>query len=300
MKDKKIIIENVRDFDADHIFDCGQCFRWRKQSDGSWSGIAEDRIANVKFTPTEAKSQTIFGQVEIREFSTNKGSKEFWENYLDLNRDYGEIKKKLTRGDSVMKQAVKSGQGIRILNQDLWETIVAFIISQNNNIPRIKGCIERLADVAGNKIEIGFDEDFDAAFGTENLILNTIPGPEKLASLEIEDLKEVRLGYRAKYLIRAGREVLERGLPTTYDEVLALTGIGPKVANCIGLFGLHETSSFPIDVWIKRVMHELYGFDEEDKKAMAEYAKEHFGEYSGIAQQYLFYYIREMSKNSNK
>ena len=328
-----IVFDDVKDFNSTHIFDCGQCFRWRAMEDGSWTGIAGDRLANVLFEPNsagsenaasgKAKTSVRSGRVIITEYTgesedkkqglpgtyTGKNaSRDYWFNYLDLGRDYGGIKRKLYRGDDVMKQAIKAGQGIRILNQDLWETIVSFIISQNNNIPRIKGCIERLADVAGEPIKVSssfksvIDEDKDKNRNGEckesgpsvlGLTLKSIPRPEKLAVMMEDDLAEVRLGYRAKYLIRAAQEVLERGMPRSYEEVLALTGVGPKVANCITLFGLRDMSSFPIDVWMRRVMHELYDFDEGDVKGMAQYASKHFGQLSGIAQQYLFYYIRE-------
>ncbi len=311
----KIVFEDIYDFNPTHIFDCGQCFRWRRISDDNWIGIVgtgsdEARIAKVAFLPdgkSKAGARTK-GKVEVTILSgansnmavskaTSGKERDFWFNYLDLGRDYGKVKQRLSRGDDVMKLAIKSGDGIRILNQDLWETIVSFIISQNNNIPRIKGCIERLSEVTGEGASqyktSGVDEVVQAGLSPFAL-----PSPEKLASLTVEDLDPVKLGYRARYLIESAREVCERGLPKNYEEVLALTGVGPKVANCIGLFGLHLEDSFPIDVWVKRVMHELYGFDEDDMKGMQEYASEHFKELSGFAQQYLFYYIREREKNS--
>ena len=302
-----IVFDGIRDFNTDHIFDCGQCFRWRKEEDGSWTGIAGARIANVSFKPESIRSKS--GKVIVNDLTGDKlpakKVREFWHSYLDLGRDYALIKRKLSKGDPVMKEAIKEGSGIRILNQDLWETIVSFIISQNNNIPRIKGCVERLADVAGSPIPInnraknlgtfccGEGLIGNASGKKEELCLKTVPRPEKLAAMNESDLSEVRLGYRAKYLIRAAQEVLERGMPETFEEVLALTGVGPKVANCITLFGLRDMSSFPIDVWMRRVMHELYDFHEDDVKGMAAFAEGNFGELSGIAQQYLFYYIRE-------
>lgn len=325
-------ISGVKDFDADHIFDCGQCFRWRRQPDGSWTGIAGSRIANIRYgyasiTTSDSQVGTYVAQSSknARQSSKNKGKStlyitglygtaapddfdEFWRNYLDLDRDYGKIKRKLARGDAEMKKAIASGQGIRILNQDLWETIISFIISQNNNIPRIKGCIERLAALAGERIISTEDKAYlepkanremiatgryQGVFPLDDLVPNNLPTPEKLAPMTVEDLAPVRLGYRAKYLIDTARQVLERGLPRNMEELGRLTGVGPKVANCIGLFGLGETASFPIDVWVKRVMHECYGFPEEDMKSMAQFAEEHYGDLGGFAQQYLFYYIRQ-------
>lgn len=274
----RYVIENVRDFNCDHIFDCGQCFRWNRKPDGSYTGTAMGKTVNVSLRPEEGSDDC--GVLTI-ENCTREEYEGIWREYLDMDRDYGAIKDCLSSGDPVMKTAIERGRGIRILKQDLWETIVSFIISQNNNIPRIKGCIEKLAALAGERLD-----DYE---GEERYAL---PTAEKLASMEPEDLAPVRLGYRAPYLVKTARAVMEEGLPETYDEVLALQGVGPKVANCISLFGLHDLSSFPIDVWVKRVMSEMYGFDEKDMKGMAAFAEEKFGKLGGIAQQYLFYYIR--------
>ena len=264
------IIENLRDFNLDHIFDCGQCFRWKKEEDGSYSGIAKGRKVNMAFQYEEGSDNQ--GTLTIT--GGEKGDfQNIWKDYLDLHRDYGEIKKTLSQSDPVMAKAIASGRGIRILKQDLWETIVSFIISQNNNIPRIKSCIENLGTT--------FGED------------GNLPTAQRLSKLTVEDLAPIKLGYRAKYLIETSKQVESNGLPTNKEELGKLTGVGPKVANCISLFGMQELSSFPIDVWMKRVMSALYGFKESDVTGMAAYAQEHFGQLGGIAQQYLFYYIRQ-------
>ena len=119
----------------------------------------------------------------------------------------------------------------------------------------------------------------------------SLPRPETLAKADGTCLGECRLGYRAGYLVKAAKQVLEQGMPKTRDELLGLCGVGPKVANCIDLFGLGNADSFPIDVWMKRVMNQLYSIPENDAAAMQKYACEHFAPYGGIAQQYLFYYI---------
>ncbi|MDO4176723.1 MAG: DNA glycosylase [Bacillota bacterium] len=268
MSSKGIIVFNdITDFDPDQIFDCGQCFRWEKEA-GSWHGIAGGRHADIEFAE---------GRLTIRDSMLEAGlctraeARKFWHNYFDLDRDYGAIKRKLSRGDKVMKAAIKEGSGIRILNQDPWETLISFIISQNNNIPRIKGCIKTLADTLG-----------------EN---GNLPTPQILAKASREDLAPCRLGYRDRYLIEAAGQFLEWGKPENVDELLKFSGVGPKVANCIALFGLGRIDSFPIDVWMRRVMNRLYGIAENDTKEMAAFAREHFAPYGGIAQQYLFYYI---------
>ena len=281
------VIENVRDFHPEHIFECGQCFRWNRQDDGSYTGTAMGRIVNIRLCPEgDEGEKACAGKVIIKNASPEDYEK-IWRQYLDLDRDYGMIKQRLSAGDEVMENAVAAGRGIRILKQDLWETIVSFIISQNNNIPRIKGCIEKLSALAGERLE---DYDGQAVYA--------LPTVVRLARLESDDLAPVRLGYRAPYLIKTARMVAEKGLPENYEEVSALCGVGPKVANCITLFGLHDLSSFPIDVWVRRVMNEMYGFEEKDVRGMAAFAAERFGELGGIAQQYLFYYIRSKKGES--
>ena len=281
------IIEGVKDFNTDHIFDCGQCFRWQRQEDGSYIGPAMGRVVKISYAD---------GQLVI----DNCGKEDFeniWKKYLDLDTDYGLIKEKLSAEDQIMQAASEYGYGIRILRQDFWETVVSFIISQNNNIPRIKGCIESICEKFG---------EHAGEYGGKAFF--SIPSPSTLASLNSEDLAPCRLGYRAPYLVKMARQFVDRGGPDVVeaelknaeDPIQALQqfcGIGPKVAACISLFGLGRMDAFPIDVWMRRVMNRLYDIDEKDVKAMKDYAKKHFGENGGIAQQYLFYYIRGLDKN---
>lgn len=285
----KIKLE-CKDIDLEKTFACGQCFRWkhRRGRDG-FTGVAGKRAARIRRSG---------GLIEIDEIGIagaakeSKSSADFWRAYFDLDRDYGEVKEYLRSCDEKIIPAIEAGDGIRILRQDLWETIVSFIISQNNNIPRIQGCIEKLAGLFGERIGEEDGEEFYA-----------LPDPEILAGLTAEDLAPIRLGYRAPYLIKAAREY-ERlaskfnaglSLEAELDMLLSLTGVGPKVASCISLFGLGRIESFPIDVWVRRVMHEVYGFDEGDMLGMKKYAEEHFGQYGGLAQQYLFYFIRRQN-----
>lgn len=288
----KYIYKGIKDFDLDHIFDCGQCFRWTKQEDGSYTGIAFGRVVNMQVAGDNKDELVIDGCCE-EDFNN------IWRPYLDMDRDYGAVKVTLAEGDDVMVRAIEAGAGIRILKQDLWETMVSFIISQNNNIPRIKGCIEKLAKLAGEKAgEYGGAEYYN------------IPSPETLAQMTVEDLAPIRLGYRAPYLIETAQQVLAKGgMDAVAAELAAIDnpdeaceylrqfqGIGPKVASCIALFGLARLDAFPIDVWVRRVMNRLYNIEEKDIKGMSAYAKEHFGENGGIAQQYLFYYIRGLEE----
>ncbi len=272
---KEYIFENVKDFDLRHIFECGQCFRWNRQPDGSYSGQAWGRPANVSMDGS---------RVRVRALEKNgENGERFWREYFDLDRDYGSIKRILAEKDPVVAEAIKSGEGIRILHQEPWETIVSFIISSNNNIPRIKGCIERLAGLCGT-----FCGEF------EGKAVYNVPTAEVLAKLEPGDLATAGLGYRAAYLVKTARQVIASG--DSFPPLRSLAGVGPKVESCIRLFGFGDLSSFPIDVWVRRVMSELYGFDEGDISGMQKFAADTFGPYGGIAQQYLFYYMREAAK----
>lgn len=274
----------IKDFNLEHIFDCGQCFRWERQDDGSYTGAAMGKIVNMRFEPE--------GRLTV-DNCTEEEFTRIWTPYLDLERDYAKIKCSL-QGEEIQR-AMKYGYGIRILKQDFWEALLSFIISQNNNIPRIKGCIEALTRCCGEKIGTYKGKDHYA-----------LPEPETLANMTPNKLAECRLGYRGPYLIKTAQKVLEKGGADaaekelrnceTFEEVQEALreypGVGPKVASCTALFGLGFLDAFPIDVWMRRVMHRLYGMDEKDVRSMEDFAKKNFAPYGGIAQQYLFYYIR--------
>lgn len=286
-------IENITDFDLVHIFECGQCFRWNQEEDGSYTGIAGGRIVNLQYDP-ETTTLTL-------ENCTEEDFQSFWKHYLDLDRDYGRIKRSLGRGDKNMRRAIAAGQGIRILNQELWEIILSFLISQNNHIPRIKGCIENLAS--------GFGTSAGVFRGKEYF---NLPSPEVLASLTVEDLSPCRLGYRAPYLIETAKQVMAAGgmeqveqrleklrkkaPQETLNALMEFQGVGPKVANCIALFGAGRQDAFPVDVWMRKVMAQIYGLDEKNVKAIEAFGRERFKKYGGFAQQYLFYYIRTLDE----
>ncbi|MDR0854336.1 MAG: 8-oxoguanine DNA glycosylase [Clostridiales Family XIII bacterium] len=285
---EKYEIGGVRDFSLTQIFECGQCFRWNAEENGSYSGIVNEHFANVSYD-LKAETLTIWsnlipGSDALRE--------RFWRNYFDLDRDYSEIKAFLSEGDPIMAAAISAGSGIRILNQEPWEVLISFIISQNNNIPRIRGCVESLCKNFGEKLGKFYGRDLFA-----------FPKVSTLAALYESDLDVCRLGYRARYIAETARQIeydggalLASGQYMSSDRLeeylLSLSGVGPKVANCIMLFAMKKAEIFPIDVWVKRVMNRLYEIDEKDLAAMKEYSRVHFGKYGGIAQQYLFNYIR--------
>lgn len=287
MKEQKYTIKNINSFELKDIFDCGQCFRWNIQEDGSYTGTFGNNVINVK---KENEEITFEGTCE-------KDIKETVESYFDLNRNYEEIKEQLSKIDENMKTSIEYGQGIRILNQDLWETIISFIISANNNIPRIKGIIERLSEKYGNEIEYNGKKYY------------TFPTPEQLKNVSVEEYRKLGLGFRDIRLYETTKMILEKQVdlekmrqnPNTVEvreELLKLSGVGPKVADCILLFSdLKRFEVFPIDVWVRRVMNDLYIKQADEtkvsKKQIEKIAQEKFGNLAGLAQQYLFYWRRE-------
>ena len=262
-----IVFKDVKDLDLTHIFECGQCFRWVPDGDGAYAGAAGSFAARANF---DGRDLTV---------DASGGDEDFWRRYFDLDTDYGRIKRELVGSEPLIKPATEYGYGIRILNQDTFEMIISFIISQNNNIPRIRKNIESLCEKYGEPIE-GSDR-------------HAFPLPEALAAADEADLAAMRLGYRGPYIIAAAKKYLECGCPKCREELLSYYGIGPKVANCIMLFGLRDTEAFPVDTWVKQIMNDMYGFELSDTWGMQAFAREKFGELAGYAQQYLFYYYRD-------
>ena len=288
MKEQKYIIESPNSFELKDIFDCGQCFRWNKENDDSYTGIWKNNVVNVK----KENGNIIFTGV-----SSSDNFEEEINKYFDMNRDYEEIKEKLSKIDENMKTSIEYGKGIRILNQELWETIISFIISANNNIPRIKGIIERLSKNYGKKIEWNGKEYY------------TFPTPEELKDVTVEEYRSLGLGFRDIRLYETTKTILDKEIdleklqnnPNTIEvreKLLSLSGVGPKVADCILLFStLKRFEVFPIDVWVRRVMNDLYIKNEDEnkvsKKQIENLAKDKFGDLAGLAQQYLFYWRRD-------
>lgn len=287
MKEQKYILKNQNSFELKDIFECGQCFRWNEEKDGSYTGVIKNAVINVK---KENENIIFIGKCE-------KAIKEIVEYYFDLNTNYEEIKEKLSNIDEYLKTSVEYGKGIRILNQDLWETIISFIISANNNIPRIKGIIERLSQKYGNEIEWNGKKYY------------TFPTPEQLKDVTVSEYRSLGLGFRDIRLYETTKMILNKEVdleklqvnPKTQEvreELLKLSGVGPKVADCILLFSsLKRFDVFPIDVWVRRVMNDLYIKEDDETKVsktkIEKIADEKFGNIKGLAQQYLFYWRRE-------
>ena len=287
MQEQKYILENVTSFEPKHIFECGQCFRWDEEQDGSYTGIVKNNVINVKKVDNSIAFESL-GADNLEELVID---------YFVLNRDYEKIKDELSKIDEYLANSIKYGSGIRILNQDLWETIISFIISANNNIPRIKGIINRISQKYGTEIEWKGKKYY------------TFPTVENLAKATVEDLRSLGLGFRDIRVYNTTHKILEKQVDLeklhqevdtkkVRDTLLTLDGVGPKVADCILLFStLKRFDVFPIDVWVRRVMNELYIKKEDEtkvnKKDIEKLAKEKYGNLEGIAQQYLFYWKRD-------
>ena len=250
-------------FSLDLMLDCGQSFRWKK--DGIvFKGIAYGRYLEIE----ETYDSLIFHNTDKSEYDS------VWKKYFDIDTDYKSIL--AAYDDKYLKKAVREYEGIRILRQEPWEALCSFIISQNNNIPRIKGIIERLCESFGNAIEGGY----------------TFPDAGTLSKLAVEDLAPLRAGFRAKYIIDAARKVAdgeidfeaiaENDISFGREELKKIKGVGDKVADCTLLYGFYKIDSFPVDVWVKRIVSELYP---DGLPVCMEGTR-------GIAQQYLFHWRR--------
>jgi N-glycosylase/DNA lyase len=264
-----IIVKSIDEFNCRHIIESGQMFRYVKANE------------TYKIISQNKQCVLILGDGCVTIGSNNL---EYFLNYFDLNRDYSEINKGLSAFPA-LKNAVKHGKGLRLLNQDVNEAIFSFIISANNNIPRIKSTIERLCSA------IGQDMGGYRAF----------PTAEALAGKTEEFYKGLGLGYRAEYILNTAKAVANgfnlnlAGLdtPTARAHLMKLKGVGQKVADCILLFAYKRTDCFPVDVWIERVYNNIFGCDNKPRSQKAQRLTETFGNLSGYAQQYLFYHARE-------
>ncbi len=270
---------NFKDFNLKNTFENGQCFRFNRYKDG-YLGIAGQNVIYIvqdgeKFF-IDGVSKKIFEDVFVKLF--------------DLKRDYATIISGFKAEENLLN-AVKYGNGMRIMAQDRWETLFSFIISQNNNIARIKTIIERICLKYGTPIEF------------DNTVFYSFPTAKQLENVTEQDYAALGCGYRAKYLEQmvktflAGEidldKIAKMEYPQAKKELTSYLGIGPKVADCVLLFGLNFYSAFPVDTWIKKVMEALYLKRKATKEEISACASENFGEYAGIAQQFLFYYARE-------
>ena len=280
-----LIIEDADCFNIEEILKCGQCFRFEKLDELEYKIIAYGKVLYIKQEGNK---------VEMYPCSESE-YESIWKNYFDMDRDYNEIKEKVSENDEIMKKAAEYAGGIRILNQEPYECLMSFIISQNNNIPRIKGIISRMAEKYGKKA------------GDDHLF----PTLEEIKCASEEDLFSLRMGFRAKYIrdcidkLLSGEvnlgEIDEMSTEELLKMLLKIKGVGQKVADCTMLFSMGRREVFPTDVWVKRVMEHLYFRGEDTNiKDIHAFAKEKWGELAGYAQQYLFYYARSLKIGTDK
>ena len=284
----------VQELNPQRTFDCGQCFRWNADAEGKYRGVASGKAAVVWAEAGRTYIECAAGDIY------------FWRDYLDMETDYAEARRSIEVCD-YLRECAAYGEGIRILRQDKWEALCSFIISQCNNIPRIKGIVEKLCSLYGEPVEAPWGE------------ARAFPTAERVADLSEEALAPLRSGYRAPYILAAARAVADGDIDlgsmgfgyrapylvetarrvadgfdldgltrcdyeTAHRALVTLPGVGDKVANCVVLFGLHQLDAFPVDVWIKRALaaNMPKGFDPSS-----------LGKYAGLAQQYMFFHARE-------
>ena len=277
-----VILEDVNHFNPKPIFECGQCFRWIKQEDDSYTGVAMGKILNVKQE----------GNKIYLDNTTKEDFDNIWFDYFDLGRDYEEMINTFKVMDEHLEKATEFGEGMRLLQQDGWEMLISFIISANNRIPMIQRAINNLSRNFGTYIGEYNGEKYYA-----------FPTPQQLSKPTVEEIRACSTGFRDKYIKSTAQivndeniDVLEyRKLSTDecLKELLKFNGVGPKVADCIALFGMQKYDTFPVDVWVKRVMQEFYVDEDLSLTKIRKFGIEKFGDLAGFAQQYLFYYARE-------
>lgn len=282
-KENSVVIEGALDFDPKHIFECGQCFRWKAEDDGSYTGVAKGRVINVS-----REGNTVYlKNTNLEDFN------KIWKSYFDLDTDYAKIKNKLKSMDEYLEKATEFGWGIRILRQDPWEMLISFIISSNNRIPMIQKAISNLSREYGTYIGKFNGVDY-----------YDFPAPEQLSKASIADIRACSTGFRDKYIKATTERVISEnedvynyenlGTEDCRKKLMEFNGVGPKVCDCIALFGMQKYDTFPVDVWVKRVMQEFYVEDDMSLPKIRKYAIDKFEDLSGFAQQYLFYYAREL------
>ncbi|MDR3596606.1 DNA glycosylase [Clostridium sp.] len=298
--DGYIVIEDVKNFKLKHIFECGQIFRFEEIAENHYIVIAFGKLLEVKED----------GYNIIMYNSTEKEVKEIWIKYFDLDRDYSIIKQELSK-DHLLKQSIEFGYGVRVLNQDPFEMLLSFIISARNNIPSIKKTVNKISIRWGKEIQYRGKKYY------------AFPNIDEIKDATLEEIQETGASFRSKYIIETIKNVYDSVKET--DELKAnkensnlkhdlnyikslnddechnalqeFKGVGAKVADCIMLFSMEKTSAFPVDVWVKRAMIHFYGAENTSLNKIRIFARNKFGEFSGFAQQYLFYYARENKIN---
>lgn len=277
-----VFLQEVQDFNIGQTLECGQCFHFKKITEGEYGISAYGRLLHVR-QDSENPQSVILMDTTMEEYQN------VWEDYFDFKRDYGAIKKALLAKDSELKDAIDTMWGVHILNQDFFEILLSFILSQNKQIPHIKKIVEDISREYGCFLgKIGNEEFY------------SFPDVNTLKEVTEEDFRKLKAGFRAPYLCDAVKKIYDgriekeifEGMNSeeAMKELMKIKGVGEKVASCVMLFSLGKRDAFPVDVWIKRIMEYLYFHEDTDKETIRRKALGMYGEYGGYAQQYLFYY----------
>ena len=275
---------NILNFSMRQISESGQCFRMNQVTKNRYALVAFGRYLEV-----EQKGDELLFACTKEEYDR------IWREYFDLDNDYGKYRNTVSEQDIYLSEATAFGSGIRILHQDVWEMVISFIISQQNNIKRIRKCIETLCERYGEKMYVidGADAGKEADVKNEERfkVYYTFPDVQSLAGASEEELRECNLGYRSRYIVNTANSVLrgdvdleavkKMGYRQAKEELLKLCGVGEKVADCICLFGLHHMDAFPVDTHIRKAI---------DKHYPMGFPFEKYAGYAGVMQQYIFYY----------
>lgn len=269
----------INDFNLKDTLMSGACFRATLESDGSFTNILRDRIINIR---------QIGDELIVKSNKLDNLSNVIRE-YFDLDRDYNIINKELIQVDPGLKDVIECCRGYHILNQDPFEMCISYIISQNNNVKRISASINKLCELYGQKVY------FDGK------VYFLFPTYEKLKELKTDDLAELKIGFRDKYIIdflnkyESFNDLDNLSTPDAFNKLLTVKGIGPKVASCILLFGYKRLDVFPIDTWVKQFVSNRYGV-KDDFKTIENLAINKYGKYSGLAIQYMYHYNRNINE----
>lgn len=286
---KDIVVEDILKFEIEQILECGQCFRFERIDKNKYTVVSWGKHLYIE----QSGSKITFFNTSVTEYES------IWKEYFDIEKDYDKIIQQILESDDTINESIEAKNGVRIVKQEPFETLISFIISQNKQIPHIKTIVETLSLKYGDYI-CNYNEKKIYAF----------PTVEQLAAVTEEELRECKVGFRAPYIKDACNKVVDGTInfnelfrlstSEARDKLMLIKGVGEKIADCVLLFAFGKTDVFPTDVWIKRVVESKY-FDGKEcsKKEIVEFAAKKFGDLSGYAQQYLFYYGREQKVGKN-
>lgn len=288
-QNNQIILQDVPNFNLDKILGNGEGNRWNKELDGSYTGVVKSKILNI----AQDDKSVYFNNTNLKDF------KDIWFEYFDLGRDYDEINNKLKAIDNYISRAVDYLNGMRILAQDEWEMMITFIISANNSMTMLQKVVENLSKKFGNYLGEYKGRKYYA-----------FPTPKQLSLASLDDIRSCKTGYRDKYIKSAADNIVNNGVDIykfkeldtkkCIEELKKFDGVGTKVADCIALFGMKKYDTFPMDVWMQRIMKKLYIKEDMSIEKIRKYSIDKFGDLSAFVQQYLFHYVREVGLDNLK